>query len=125
MVRPTGAALQYISDAETVDVSLSRIGAQIDWVDHGNASTTQVAEVKQIAGLYSESAHLVDAQTWPASARKASSRFVTSNEELVQRLTQWVNGKDHSLKQLSAIFDLAPVGIAANNLRKALGLPQV
>jgi hypothetical protein len=125
MVRPTGAALQYISDAETVDVSLSRISAQIAWLGRRNANASQVSRVKQLAGLYSESAHLVDAQTWPASAREASVRFVTSSEELAQSLTKWVDGNAHSLPQLKSIFDAGPAGHAADNLRKALRLPQV
>ena len=125
MVRPTGAALQYISDAETVDVSLSRISAEIDWLGRGNANASQVSRVEQLAGLYSDSAHVVDTQTWPASAREASDRFVTSSEVLAHRLTKWVDGNAHSLPQLKSIFDAGPAGRAASNLRKALRLPQV
>jgi hypothetical protein len=125
LVRPTGAALQYISDAETVDASLSRIGGQIDWVDHSTASTTAVAEVKQLAGLYRESARLVDTQIWPAPVRKASGRFVISNYGLARRLTEWADGNDHSLSQLRAIFYSAPARDAISNLRNALRLPQV
>lgn len=125
LVRPTGAALQYISDAETVDASLSRIAAQIDWLGRGDASATQVRKVEQMAALYSQSARIVDERTWPASARQASGRFVTSYEELAQGLSQWARGGDHSLQQLRAILDGAPGRNAANNLRKALGLPLV
>lgn len=125
LMPPTGAALQYLSDAETVDASITRLGALIDWSGSHGVSAAGVSSIEQMAVLYRESAGQVATQTWPASARPAVSRFVTSHQKLAKGLSVWVDGNQHSLQQLRATFSDAPARGTADSLRKVLGLPPV
>jgi hypothetical protein len=127
LVAPTGAALQYLTDAQRLDARLSRIGAEVrlNGHDRGNADSRQVRDTAQIAALYFASVHVVETQTWPAAAHPAVLRFVRELSRLAQSLSEWAQGTQHSLSQIDAIVDFPHGELAANDLRKALGLPSI
>lgn len=127
LVPPTGFALQYLTDAQQVDSSLVRIGAETSLTYHaeGKATPAQVRELHEIALLYLASANKVEAQSWPRSVHPEVSRFVTTQDDLASALSAWTGGTEHSLHQLDAIFDDSSSPRAVGDLRRDLGLPSI
>ncbi len=109
MVSPTGAASQYMTDAEYFDSVAGRIGGQMTtWDSHRLANQGQLQTVSQVATLYAASAHQLASQDWPPKGRPAVERLAAAELVISERVEAWTHGVHPYISQVLAVLAYRP-----------------
>jgi hypothetical protein len=119
----SGAARQFLADAEKLDSSLYHSVILFLPGSHPSGRSQRVL-VAEEAKSYGRFADQVTAQVWPVSDRALIRRFVQDDAILQRHLTQWMSSGGSST-ELSRIFDKSALRGDDQRLRARLGLPPV
>ncbi len=123
LVSATGAARQFLADAEKLDSALYA-GAELflpgshPTIDSARSLTTQWAK------FYGHFADQIRVQAWPSAAQPLIARTLSDEATLQTHMTRWVRS-DGSMTDLAQIFRSSAVRRDDQQLRAVLGLPPV
>jgi hypothetical protein len=117
----SGAARQFLADAETFDSSLYPTAVS-DLSDGHLSASSRRSQIAEVARSYDRFADEIKVQIWPVSDRSMIRRFARDNTRLAQHLSQWVR-QDGSTAELNHIFGEDTFRGDDTRLRADLGLP--
>lgn len=124
LVEATGAARQYLSDAERFDVAASRLQAALP-ESNGSADQAQIRTVSEMASLFGAAGRTLQAQTWPTRTEAPIKALTGAQLRLGHLLSQWAELRGHSITALRQILDSNRTNPAADRVRRSLGVPQI
>ncbi len=126
MVSASGAARQYLSDAQQLDSAITVLAIKmVGWNVHSDATPNQVRVVKQMAFLYGAAAHQLASQTWPSQARGQIERLVAIQLHVAKAVGQWASSPHPAIGELRTISGFDPGERVVAEVRHVLGLPPI